>query len=125
MLASVEDDRWRPQMLTVDDIRTVNDELSRARNKVFPKGYFANLPWELMLDLDAAAQEGRPFPFTGEGYEMPMAVLYRLRQFEADGFVERRIDPADSSRELAVLTPMGRAMLNEAFEQAAMNFTKE
>ena len=124
MLASLEDDRWRPRVLTVDHIRTIDSNLSGARDTVFSTGYFANLPWELMLDLDAAAQAGRPFPFSGEGYAMPAATLYRLRQFEADGFVERRVDPADASRELAVLTPMARAMINEVFEQTAMRFTQ-
>ena len=124
MFTSLEDDRSRPRVLTVDHIRAIDAELSHARNAVFPIGYFANLPWQLMLDLDAAGRAGRPFPFSGEGYAMPTAMLYRLRQFEADGFVERRVDPVDPSRELAVLTPMGRAMLNEVFEQTAMSFTQ-
>lgn len=122
MLASREDDRWRPQVFTVDHIRKIDSELSRARDAVFPAGYFVNLPWQLICDLDKAAREGRPFPFSGEGYAMPMAALYRLRQYEADGYVERRVDPVDPSRELAVLTPLGRALLEEVFEQTAMNF---
>jgi hypothetical protein len=124
MFTSREGDRWRPLALTVDHVRAIDSELANARNAVFPIGYFANLPWQLMLDLDAAGRAGHPFPFSGEGYAMPTAMLYRLRQFEADGFVERRVDPVDANRELAVLTPMGRDMLNEVFEQAALNFKK-
>jgi len=123
MFTSLEGERWRPQVLTVDHIRAIDSKLDQARDAVFPIGYFANLPWQLMLDLDAAASAGRPFPFSGEGYAMPTAMLYRLRQFEADGFVERRVDPADPGRELAVLTAVGRAKLNEVFEQTAISFT--
>lgn len=123
MFTSLEDDRWRPLVLTVDHIRAIDCELCRVRDAVFPAGYFVNLPWQLLCDLDNAAREGRPFPFSGDGYAMPMAALYRLRQYEADGYVERRVDPVDPTRELAVLTPMGRALLDEVFEQTAMNFT--
>jgi hypothetical protein len=123
MFTSLEGNRWRPQVLTVDHIRTIDGELSQARDAVFPKGYFANLPWQLMLDLDNAARAGRPFPFSGEGYAMPSVILRRLRQFEADGYVERRVDPADSSRELAVLTPVGQALLNQVFQQTALSVT--
>ncbi len=120
MFASSEENRWRPQMLTADQIRAIDSQLCQVRDAVFSKDYFANLPWQLMLDLEAAAREGRAFPFSGDGYSMPAAMLYRLRQFEADGFVERRVDPADPACELAVLTPLGRTMLHEVFEQTAM-----
>jgi hypothetical protein len=123
MFASLEGGRWRPQVLTVDHVRAIDSELSQTRDAVFPTGYFTNLPWQLMLDLDAAMRLGRPFPFTGEGYAMPNATLHRLKQFESDGYVERRVDPLDPSRDLAVLTPVGHALLNEVFERTAASLT--
>jgi hypothetical protein len=123
MFTSSEGDRWRPQILTVDRVRAIDSKICQVRDAVFSKDYFANLPWQLILDLDAAAREGRPFPFSGDRYSMPTAMLHRLRQFEADGYVERRVDPVNPAQELAVLTPLGRAMLHEVFEKTAMSLT--
>jgi hypothetical protein len=97
--------------------------LRRARDRHFPGGYFADVAWDILLDLDKAAREGSYYAVTDIGVEAkaPLTTVLRyLSKLEADGYVERIPDPADRRRNFVRLTDLGQSTMNAVFDEAVL-----
>lgn len=92
--------------------------LRRARDRHFPQGYFADVAWDILLDLDRAAREDLQFATTDLGVEagVPLTTTLRyLQRLEADGFIQRVPDPADRRRSFVRLTDQGQSAMDSVF----------
>lgn len=108
--------------LAVSDLRDLEIKLRRLRNAHFPGGYFSDCAWDILLDLDKAAREGRRFVVSDAGAEtgIPLTTAVRyIAKLERDGYLEREIDPNDRRRTYVSLTERGIHALDATFAQAA------
>jgi DNA-binding MarR family transcriptional regulator len=100
------------------DLRATEIRLRRARARFFPAGYFADVAWDILLELDHAERMGHSFSVTDVGVDtgIPLTTLLRyLAKLEADGFVTRAQDPMDGRRAMIGLTDQGRISLDQVF----------
>ena len=77
---------------------------------------FAEL--RLLVPLRAAEQGRRPTELAHELHLTASGVTRALLPLERRGIVERRRDPSDARASLALLTPAGRTLVDEALEEA-------
>lgn len=107
--------------ITATGLRDLEIKLRRLRNKQFPGGYFSDFAWDILLDLDKAAREGRRFAVSDAGADagVPLTTAVRyIAKLERDGYIERETDPNDRRRTFVSLTDQGTRALNETFEFA-------
>jgi MarR family transcriptional regulator, temperature-dependent positive regulator of motility len=114
-----------PSVIDVDIYTELAFALEREvrikRHQSFPKGYFHDPMWDILIDLDHSRRKGVKCSITDLGVEtdIPLATLLRyVARLEADGLVIRLPDPADKRRTFLDLTIAGRATIREVFEGA-------
>jgi DNA-binding MarR family transcriptional regulator len=113
------DDLEKRTRAAISQFRETEIILRRARDRHFPQGYFADVAWDILLDLDRAARDGQQFATTDLGVEagVPLTTTLRyLQRLEADGFIMRAPDPADRRRSFVRLTEVGQAAMNSVFD---------
>jgi DNA-binding MarR family transcriptional regulator len=92
--------------------------MRRMRDEQFPRDYFADAAWELLLDIYTAETERRKTSMSdlGLGAAIPLTTTLRyIDKLESDGFVMRTPDPQDKRRIFVTLSDTGRmAMANIA-----------
>jgi hypothetical protein len=80
----------------------------RARESLFPGGWFADPAWDLLLDLFVAELEGEQVAVSSAciaaGVPTTTALRCLNRMCEA-GFLIRTVDPEDARRSLVTLDP--------------------
>ncbi len=89
--------------------------MRRARDSVFPREYFSDAAWELLLDVYLADKERRKAAISDLGLAAGIPLTTTLRyidRLESDGFVARVPDPHDKRRIFIALTEQGRAAMN-------------
>jgi DNA-binding MarR family transcriptional regulator len=94
--------------------------LRRSRDRHFPSGYFADVAWDILLDLDKAARDGRQYAVTDIGVEAkaPLTTVLRyLGKLEQDGYLERISDTKDKRRSFVRLTDFGQSIMNAIFDE--------
>jgi DNA-binding MarR family transcriptional regulator len=104
--------------------RASETALRRSRDRHFPNGYFADVAWDILLDLDKAAREGNQYAVTDVGVEAkaPLTTVLRyLSKLEADGYIERIPDTADRRRSFVRLTDFGQLTMNAIFDEAVLS----
>lgn len=107
--------------ITATSLRNLEIKLRRLRNKQFPGGYFSDFAWDILLDLDKAAREGRRFVVSDAGADagVPLTTAVRyIAKLERDGYVVRETDPNDRRRTFVSLTERGAQALDATFEIA-------
>lgn len=107
--------------ITATSLRDLEIKLRRLRNKQFPGGYFSDFAWDILLDLDKAAREGRRFVVSDAGADagVPLTTAVRyIAKLERDGYVVRETDPNDRRRTFVSLTERGAQALDATFEIA-------
>ncbi len=107
--------------ITATGLRDLEMKLRRLRNKQFPGGYFSDFAWDILLDLDKAAREGRRFVVSDAGADagVPLTTAVRyIAKLERDGYIERETDPNDRRRTFVSLTDRGAQALDATFEIA-------
>lgn len=107
--------------ITATRLRDLEIKLRHLRNKQFPGGYFSDFAWDILLDLDKAAREGRRFVVSDAGADagVPLTTAVRyIAKLERDGYIERETDPNDRRRTFVSLTDRGAQALDATFEIA-------
>jgi DNA-binding MarR family transcriptional regulator len=93
-------------------------KLRRARDNIFPAGYFADAAWEALLELYHARLKGIPISVSALGLSgnIPMTTMLRyLDRLSIDGFVFRHADARDKRRVFVELTDMGMESMAKLF----------
>lgn len=121
LMASKNAPDWAGAEITATSLRDLEIKLRRLRNKQFPGGYFSDFAWDILLDLDKAAREGRRFVVSDAGADagVPLTTAVRyIAKLERDGYVVRETDPNDRRRTFVSLTERGAQALDATFEIA-------
>jgi DNA-binding MarR family transcriptional regulator len=103
----------------LDEFRKTEIKLRRARESHFPCGYFSDVAWDILLDLDSAAREGKQFAITDLCVEakVPLATVLRyLNKLTADGYIQRSPDSKDRRRFFIALTDAGQRAMDSVFD---------
>ena len=88
--------------------------LRKLRSVHFPSGYFADVMWDILLELSEAHRTGRDMSVSDLGLQagVPSTTAQRyLSMLEQDGFVFRRNDKSDSRRSFVYLSDAGVARM--------------
>ena len=110
--------------VTASDLRTLEMTLRRLRNEAFPSGYFSDFAWDILLELDKAARQGRRYVVSDAGAEVgiPLTTAVRyIAKMERDGYIEREVDITDRRRVFVSLTEKGAQALNSTFDKAIVS----
>lgn len=105
-------------------LRDLEIKLRKLRNEYFPGGYFSDFAWDILLDLDKAAREGRRFVVSDAGAEagIPLTTAVRyIAKLERDGYIEREVDSNDRRRTFVSLTVQGSHAIDATFGLAVAN----
>ena len=112
-----------PNQLTSDLNRSSLLDLElrvrRARDHVFPEGYFADTAWELLLELAKAHQSHQKFSVSDIGLQAHIPATTVLRYVDrlvSDGFAERMPDPTDKRRVFIRLSDQGLKAVDQVFD---------
>jgi DNA-binding MarR family transcriptional regulator len=101
------------------DLRETEIRIRRARSLCFPSGYFADVAWDILLELDRAERRQQTFSVSDVGLDagIPLSTLLRyVAKLESDGFLVKSQDPHDGRRVYVALTELGRKSLDKVFE---------
>lgn len=93
-------------------------ELRRQRDRLFPSGYFADVAWEILLDVYDAQLKNSQLSITSLGLNGGIPLTTTLRYIDrltADGFIRRRKDPHDRRRIFIELTEIGVERMDKLF----------
>ena len=104
----------------IGNLRDAESKLRRVRDAAFPKGYFADAAWDILLDLDQAGRNQQAYVVTDAGIDakIPHSTALRyLAKLERDGLVQRRPDPGDRRRTFISLTDKGQNLLDGVFAE--------
>jgi DNA-binding MarR family transcriptional regulator len=104
----------------IENLRDAEFKLRRVRDAVFPKGYFSDAAWDILLDLDRAGRNQQTYVVTDAGIDakIPHSTALRyLAKLERDGFVQRVPDPGDKRRAFISLTAYGQNLLDRVFTE--------
>lgn len=107
--------------ITAADLRDLEIRLRRLRNEAFPRGYFSDFAWDILLELDKAARQGRRYVVSDAGAEVgiPLTTAVRyIAKMERDGYIQRETDANDRRRTFVSLTEKGAQALDLTFEEA-------
>lgn len=80
----------------------------RARNALFPGGWFADPAWDLLLDLYVAELEGEPVAVSSACIATGVPTTTALRcinRLVRAGLLIRTVDPEDARRSIVTLDP--------------------
>jgi DNA-binding MarR family transcriptional regulator len=103
---------------TLGELRQAEIRLRRARDMHFPPSYFADVAWDILLDLDWADERGVMLALSDLGVEakIPLSTTMRyVQKMETDGFVVRQLDSKDRRRTIVALTDKGREAMKNIF----------
>jgi DNA-binding MarR family transcriptional regulator len=106
------------------DLLQLLSQVRRTRDAIFPKGYFADTAWELLLELEQARRSAGRLAISDLGVAAaipPTTVLRYVDRLVADGFAERRPDPTDRRRIFVRLTEQGASAMNEVLVGTPLN----
>ena len=81
-----------------------------ARVSVFPRGYFDEGPWEILLDVFTSFARNKVLSISDAAHGSIVSTTTALRsiaRLEADGFVYRSSDTSDKRRINLILTAKG------------------
>lgn len=112
--------------ITAADLRDLEIRLRRLRNEAFPRGYFSDFAWDILLELDKAARQGRRYVVSDAGAEVGIPLTTAIRyiaKMEHDGYVEREVDPNDRRRTFVSLTEKGARALDFTFDEATASLS--
>lgn len=101
-------------------------QLRRQRDKLFPLGYFADVAWEILLDLYEAHRNSSRMCVTslGLGGGVPLTTTLRyLDRLIADGLIQRTPDPLDRRRIFIELTDVCLNKMDHLFGGASRQTT--
>lgn len=93
--------------------------IRKARESFFPVEWLSDPIWDIMIALALAKLEGRITPVSNIGLEANVPVstaLRKLKEIEAQGFVNRWPDPKDKRREYVELSELGLQKFSEFVE---------
>ncbi len=105
------------------DLRAEQARLRQLRNKTFPTGYFSDVAWEILVDLDRAHHESRSLAMSDLGLDssIPLSTILRyVQKMEEDGFLLRAIDPDDGRRTIVTLSEKGHTAMSAIFDQLVL-----
>lgn len=110
--ATMNDDQFMvvPAISPVEFARN-HYRLRRARDKLFPTGYFSDPGWEIMLELYLCECDNLELSPSYLGYAAaipPTTTLRYVAQLEQDGYIERTPCNKDRRRTITRLTEAGR-----------------
>ncbi len=108
----------------IESLRDAEFRLRRVRDAVFPKGYFSDAAWDILLDLDRAGRNQQTYVVTDAGIDakIPHSTALRyLAKLERDGFVQRMPDPGDKRRAFISLTAHGQNLLDVVFTETVLD----
>lgn len=111
-----------------DSIREIEIAIRAIRRSYFPRTYFSDGLWDILLELHGAEQDAGPIAVTNVGLEVgiPLATALRyIKRLEQDGYVSREPDPQDKRRFFISLTKAGRALMNDIFEETSRNIARQ
>lgn len=103
-------------------LRDLEIALRRVRYRSFPRAYFSDVAWDILLDLHRFEELGDNCVITdiGADTKIPLATIIRyINKMELDGFISRVKDNRDQRRSIVALTERGRNALNRTFEAAS------
>jgi DNA-binding MarR family transcriptional regulator len=106
-------------------IREIEIAIRSIRRSYFPRTYFSDGLWDILLELHNAQPGTGPIAITNIGLEVgiPLATALRyIKRLEEDGYVLREPDPQDKRRFFISLTKAGRALMNDIFEETSRAF---
>jgi hypothetical protein len=113
-----------------DDSLTLNlreiIKLRRLRERFFPPDLFADPAWDILLDLKAAAQEGRHVSVSSlciAAAVPPTTALRWISAMTESGMLLRRQDPADARRVFIELSAETSAKMDDYFVAVGTRFT--
>jgi DNA-binding MarR family transcriptional regulator len=109
------------EKIRYSSLRDLEIQLRKMRYIHFPRGYFSDVAWDILLDLDKFAESGAECAITDIGVEsrIPLATILRyLSKLENDGFIRRTPDKRDLRRSIVSLTDDGRRALDRTFAGA-------
>jgi hypothetical protein len=109
-------------MLSAFEARTLDERLRRQRERFFNQDYLVDSAWSLLRTLESAGHAGRALDAEGSDFDDPVSARRMIQRLTEDGYVERRSDPFDARREMAILSPLARLRMADVFEGAAIDF---
>lgn len=95
-------------------------KLRHARKQLLPE-YLGDIAWDILLSLDHAEREGRPYFASDVANESDIPLTTALRylgKLEADGLIKRVGDAQDRRRTKVALTDAGRELLLSVLNSA-------
>lgn len=95
----------------------------RARNALFPGGWFADPAWDLLLDLYVAELEGEQVAVSSACIATGVPTTTALRcinRLVRAGFLIRTVDPEDARRSIVTLDPGCSAKVGHWIAHALM-----
>ena len=101
-----------------NNIRDIEIGLRRSRNDLFPSGYFSDVAWDILIELDSAERRGVRFFVTDACIETRIPLTTALRyiiKLEKDGYVNRHPDAVDRRRSCVSLTSLAKDSLDQVF----------
>lgn len=96
--------------------------LRRLREKIFPKGLFADPAWDMLLDLYGAhiAQHRVPVSSLCVAAEVPATTALRwIGKLDRSGLIRRERDPHDARRVFISLQPEAVDLMRDYFSRVA------
>lgn len=113
--------------LSIVEIYRLEKRLRSARNELFPTGYFADVAWDILVDLFLADDEHRKLSIAdlSARNDVPLSTLLRyLAKMEEDGLVYRTPDHHDKRRVFIKLTSAAEQKLQHVANDAQPHFPK-
>jgi DNA-binding MarR family transcriptional regulator len=96
------------------DFYEIAYDIRRIRDAKFPAGYFADIAWDILLELARADHQGKQVQLSELGVLSAMPASTRLRYIQLlvdDGIVTRAVDPRDATHIHISLSADGRERL--------------
>ena len=103
------------------DVYKFEKQIRAVRNGLFATGYFADVAWEVMVDLFVADTENRKLSIAdlAERNDVPLSTLLRyLARMEKDELIYRIPDTHDKRRIFIKLTPVAKEKLMHVADSA-------
>jgi DNA-binding MarR family transcriptional regulator len=97
------------------DMLDLASTMRRTRDKAFPKPYFSDAAWELLLDAHAAEKKQKKISITDLGLsaDIPQSTTLRyIERLEQDGYLIRTPDVHDKRRVFISLSEAGRKAMD-------------
>lgn len=125
LLSALDEGGLPPGAQLAQSIAELETLLRSIRRSYFPKAYFSDGLWDILLELHKASGQGGGIAITNIGFEVgvPLATTLRyIKRLEQDGYVLREADRHDKRRFFISLTKAGKALMDDIFEDTASTF---